>query len=141
MLLLINEEKNSCQTFHDYPALHNTIEAHEKQRNARKTNRRKGHPWVFASHCGQRMATYQGIFTPRAANSNGASGQEASGWDILEIVSGDIRKPVFIPLAHDLDWEALQKNWCHRYCHAHRLTLIEITDVTVFRKLVPRFGS
>ena len=141
MLLLINEQKNCVQILQNYNNLHNCIEAQEKQRNASKAHKRKGHPWVFTRHSCQRMANYQDIFAKQTPNETRTSSIKESGWDILEIVSGNPTKPCFIPLVHDLDLEALQKNWCHRYCHAHGLNLIEIADVTDFRKLNQRFGS
>jgi hypothetical protein len=135
MLLLINEQKNRIQIFQDYSGLYSHIESHEKQKHARKGTPRKAQSWVFVRHCYQRMATYQDALTKQAANGNGAGNREAKGWDILEIVSGNPTKPVFIPLVHNLDTEPLQKNWCDRYCKAHGLGLIEFTDVADFRKL------
>lgn len=80
------------------------------------------------------MVTYQDALTKQAANGNGGN-IEAKGWDVLEIVSGNPAKPVFIPLVHNLDAEPLQKNWCDHYCKAHSLSLIELTDVADFKKL------
>jgi hypothetical protein len=121
--------------------LYNHIEAREKQKYARKDNKRKAQSWIFVRHSCQRMAYYQDIFAKQAANGNGADGRESKGWDILEIVSGDPTKPVFIPLAHNLDMEPLQKNWCDQYCKAHSLNLIKISDILDFRKLDQRFDS
>jgi hypothetical protein len=135
MLLLINEQKNCLHIFQDHGSLYNHIEACEKQKYARKGNPRKAQSWVFVRHSHQRMATYQDILTKQAANRNGASNREEKGWDILEIVSGNPTEPVFVPLVHNLDTEPLQKNWCKHYCKAHGLNLIEIMDVSDFKKL------
>jgi hypothetical protein len=81
------------------------------------------------------MVTYQDALTKQAANENGPDSGQVKGWDILEIVNGNSTKPVFIPLAPNLDIEPLQKNWCDHYCKAHGLNLIEIADVSDFRKL------
>jgi hypothetical protein len=135
MLLLINEQKNRIQIFHDYNGLYGHIEACEKQKHAQKGNPRQVQAWVFARHSHQRMVTYQDALARQAANGNGTDNIGAKGWDILEIVSGNPIKPVFIPLVHNLDIEPLQKNWCNHYCKAHNLNLIEITDVSDFRKL------
>jgi hypothetical protein len=135
MLLLINEQKNHVHIFQDYIGLYNHIETHEKQKHARKDNHQKMHAWVFARHSWQRMATYQDALPKQAANENGAYNGQAKGWDILEIVSGNPAKPVFVHLTHNLDIEPLQRNWCNHYCKAHNLNLIEIMDVMDFRKL------
>jgi hypothetical protein len=135
MLLLINEQKNRVQIFQGYSGLYTHIESHEKQKHVRKGNPHKSQAWVFARHSHQRMATYQDVLVSRAANGNGADSIETKGWEILEIVNGNPAKPVFIPLAHNLDIEPLQKNWCNHYCKAHGLGLIEILDVSDFRKL------
>jgi hypothetical protein len=132
MLLLINEQKNRVQVFHDYNGLYSHIEACEKQKISPRGNRHKAQCWVFSRHSHYRMATYQNV---QAANANGAGNTQAKGWDILEIVSGNPTKPVFISLAHNLDIAPLQKNWCNQYCKAHGLNLIEIMDITDFRKL------
>jgi hypothetical protein len=132
MLLFINEQKNRAQIFHDYSGLYSHIEAHERQKYARH---QKAQAWVFARHAYQRMVTYQDALTKPAANGNGGDNGRDKGWDILEIVSGNPAKPIFIPLAHNLDIEPLQKNWCKLYCKAHNLNLIEIMDVGDFRKL------
>jgi hypothetical protein len=134
MLLLINKQKNRVQIFHDYNGLYSHIEACEKQKHARKGNPRRAQAWVFARHSHQRMATYQDALARQAANGN-ADTIEAKGWDILEIVNGNLLKPVFIPLVHNLDIEPLQKNWCNHYCKAHGLNLMEIRDVSDFKKL------
>lgn len=135
MLLLINEQKNHAHILQDYRGLYNHIESHEKQSYARKGNPCKAQTWVFTRHSHHRMATYQDALAKQAANGNGADTIEAKGWDILEIVSGNPAKPVFIPLVHNLDIEPLQRNWCKHYCKAHNLSLIEIRDVADFRKL------
>jgi len=135
MLLLINEPKNRAQLFQDYSGLYAHIESCERQKHARKGTQRKAQSWVFVRHSHQRMVTYQDALTKPAANGNGADNREAKRWDVLEIVSGNPTKPVFIPLVHNLDAEPLQKNWCDHYCKAHDLDLIELADVTDFRKL------
>jgi hypothetical protein len=135
MLLLINEQKNHAQFFQGYSGLYTHIESHERQKYARKGNHQKTQAWVFTRHSHQRMATYQDALAKQAANGNGADNGQTKGWDILEIVSGNPAKPVFIPLVHNLDIEPLQKNWCNHYCKAHGLNLIEIMDVLDFRKL------
>jgi len=135
MLLLISEQKNRAHIFQDYSGLYNHIEAGEKQKHGRKGNHHKSQAWVFTRHSYQRMATYQDALAKQAANENDADNGQEKGWDILEIVSGNPAKPVFIPLVHNLDTEPLQKNWCNHYCKAHGLNLIEIMDVGDFRKL------
>jgi hypothetical protein len=135
MLLLINEPKNRIQIFQDYNGLYTHLESHERQKHARKGHHQKTQPWVFARHSHQRMTTYQDALAKQAANGNGTDSREAKGWDIIEIVSGNPAKPVFIPLVHNLDIEPLRKNWCAHYCKAHNLNLIEIMAVSDFRKL------
>jgi hypothetical protein len=135
MLLLINEQKNRAHIFQDYSGLYNHIESHEKQKYARKGNHQKSQSWVFTRHSYQRMATYQDVLACQAANGNGANNGQEKGWGILEIVNGNPGKPVFIPLVHNLDIEPLQRNWCNHYCKAHGLGLIEIMDVSDFKKL------
>jgi hypothetical protein len=135
MLLLVNEQNNRVQIFQDYNGLYTHIESREKDKHAKKGNHHKAQCWVFNRHSYQRMATYQDALASQAANGNGTGSKEAKGWDILEIVSGNPTKPIFIPLAHSLDIKPLQKKWCDHYCKAHGLNLLEIMDVADFRKL------
>ena len=123
MLLLLNERKNNLHIFSQYSGLCNFIEALEKDRIAKK-DKRKTQSWIFARHSHRRMITYQGIFSQPMFYPNGIEARNTSGWDILEIVSGDPDNPVFIPLAHNVDIEPLLKNWCGRYCKFHGMTIV-----------------
>ena len=135
MLLLVNEQNNRVQIFQDYNGLYTHIESREKDKHARKGNPRQAQCWVFTRHSYQRMATYQGALACQAANGNSTDSRGEKGWDILEIVSGNPTKPIFIPLAHNLDTKPLQKKWCDHYCKNRGLNLIKIRDVWDFRKL------
>ena len=75
---------------------------------------------------------YQGIFSNPMV---GVTSRDVNGWDVLEVVSGNPDNPVFIPLAHNVDIEPLQQNWCKKYCDAHGYTLIEVDDMLKLKKL------
>jgi hypothetical protein len=53
--------------------------------------------------------------------------------DILEIINGNIKKPVFIPVTSDVDVESLQKKWCQNYCKSHGFILFEINGPADFK--------
>ena len=131
MLILLDEQKNNIHIFHQYSGLHNFIETQEKQRNGRRA-KWKAHPWVFACHSHRRMMAYQGISRNLPAD---AASKDTNGWDVLEMVSGNPDNPVFIPLAHNVDVEPLQQNWCKKYCDAHGYTLVEVDDMLKLKKL------
>jgi hypothetical protein len=134
MLILLNEQKNNLHIFQEYSGLRNFIEAHEKDRNAKK-GEWKPQPWIFARHSYRRMMTYQGIYSNAMVYRIRAANRNENSWDVLEIVSGNPDSPAFIPLAHNVDIEPLQQNWCKKYCSSHGYTLIEVDNILEFKKL------
>jgi hypothetical protein len=137
MLILLDEQKNTFHIFNHYGGLYNHIETYEKQKYAKKA-RWKAQSWIFARHSHRRMMTYQGIFSSLMSEP---TSRGVNGWDILEVVSGNPDNPVFIPLAHNVDVEPLQQNWCRKYCEAHDYTLIEVADIRAFKKMAGNFKS
>jgi hypothetical protein len=135
MLLLLNERKNNLRIFSEYGGLCNFIEAHEKDRHIKK-DKRKAQSWIFARHSYRRLMTYQGLYSnPMVFPIRITANRNENSWDVLEIVSGNPEHPAFIPLAHNVDIEPLQQNWCKKYCAAHGYTLIEVANIQEFKKL------
>ena len=55
-------------------------------------------------------------------------------FDILEIVNGDPKKPVFIPITPDVDIKSLQQQWCQNYCKAQGYALFEVSSPDDFKE-------
>jgi hypothetical protein len=138
MLLLLNERKNNLHVFYQYRGLCNFIEALEKDRIAKKDTR-KTQSWIFARHSHRRLMTYQSLYSNPMVYPIRTANRNENSWDILEIVSGNPDNPAFIPLAHNVDIEPLQQNWCKKYCDVHGYTLIKVANIQEFKKLARNF--
>jgi len=67
---------------------------------------------------------------------SGETGKERSGQepDILEIIKGNSRKAVFIPITPDIDVDALRQEWCKAYCKSHNYSLFDVSSPADFKE-------
>ena len=147
MLILFDLPKNMIHAFNTYSTLYNHIESLERARVKGK--------WVFARHSWQRMMscyryvrdqallvqpTTSGIFEQGLEEAMKQAAGETTGkedgknLDVLEIINGNVKKPLFIPVTPDVDAKALMQKWCQTYCKSHGLPLFEVSSPADFKE-------
>jgi hypothetical protein len=153
MLILFDLPKNVIHAFNTYGTLYNHLENLERKRGKGK--------WVFALHSHQRMMSYYryirdrkaylqsaatfeegleealkqavaGKLIPKRAKNQEKS-EDGENSDILEIINGNVKKPVFIRVTPDVDVGSLQQKWCQNYCKAHGYRLFEVSSPADFK--------
>lgn len=144
MLILFDLPKEQIHAFNTYRNLSNHIGNVERTRGKRK--------WVFERHSHQRALAFYGYVREqkflgqpesfeesleealKQANENLVEREEDNKPDILEIVTGNVKKPAFIAVTPDVKVEALQKQWCQNYCKNHGYVLFEVSSPTDFKQ-------
>ena len=133
MLILFDSPKNHIHAFKTYSALYNHVESLERGKGKGK--------WIFARHswqhviscyryvrdrnvCAQSAETFEkgleeALKQAVAGKLVPAKAEDGENFDILEMVNGNVKKPVFIPVTPDVNVNALQQKWCRTYCKAH----------------------
>ena len=155
MLVLFDLPKNVIHAFNTYGTLYNHLENLERYR-------RKG-KWVFALHSHQRMMSYYRYVRDRKAYlqsaetfeegleealkqavagklvpakaKNQEKSEDGENCDILEIINGNVKKPVFIRVTPDVDVGSLQQKWCQNYCKTHGYKLFEVFTPADFKEI------
>ncbi len=137
MLLLLDKSTNKIQAFASYTGLCNYIERQERYHYLDMPQR---HPpkrkWGFTQYPYHRAAAL-------VAHISGAPIPDIKkqkdirmrNFDVLEILQGNPKMPIFIALDPDIDLEPLRKEWCHKYCKANGYLLAEVLDAEDFQKL------
>jgi len=153
MLILFDLPKDNIHAFNTYGTLYNHLENLERIKGKGK--------WIFARHswqhmmscyryvrdrkvCAQSAETFeQGLEEALkqavagklvlAKAGNQGKGEGSENFDVLEIVNGNIKKPVFIPVTPDVDVIALQQQWCQNYCKVHGYALFEVSSPADFK--------
>jgi hypothetical protein len=139
MLILFQLPGSHILALNTYGKLYNHLENLERGKGKGK--------WIFARHSHQRMLSFyryirnqklkifeEGLQEALTEAKNKTTGKEGcKNADILEIVNGNIKKPVFVPVTSDVNVESLQKKWCQNYCKAHGFILFEITGPNDFK--------
>jgi hypothetical protein len=139
MLILFQLPGSHILALNSYGKLYNHLENLERGKGKGK--------WIFARHSHQRMLSlYRYIRNQKIkifeeslgeilteATNNTIEKEGCNNPDILEIIKGNIKKPVFIPVTSDVDVGALQKQWCQNYCKSHGFILFEINGPTDFK--------
>jgi hypothetical protein len=153
MLVLFNSHKKQIHTFKTYDALFHHLENLERIKGKGK--------WIFARHsrqhmiscyryvrdrnvCAQSAETFEegleeALKQAIAGKLVPAKDEGGGNFDIIEVINGNVKNPVFIRVTPDVDVEALRKRWCEDYCKAHGYTLVEVfspADLTPFEKQI-----
>ena len=147
MLILFDLPKDNIYAFKAYGTLFNHLESLEKAKEKGK--------WVFARHswqhmlscyryvrdrnvCAQSAETFEeGLeeaLKQAIAGNVPAKAEGGENFDVLEMINGNVKKPVFIRVKPDVDVEALQKQWCQNYCKLHSYALFEISSPADFKE-------
>lgn len=151
--MLILFDLHHILAFNTYGKLYNHLESLERGKGKGK--------WIFAHHSWQRMLSCyryvrdrkvcaqsaetfeQGLeealkqaiagklVLPKVGNQGKSEGVE--NFDILEVINGNVKKPVFIRVTPDIDVGSLQQQWCQNYCKAHGYALFEVSSPADFK--------
>lgn len=147
MLILFDLPYKNVHAFKTYSALYNQLKNVEKCPGKGK--------WIFARHswqrmmscyryvrnrklCGQLPETFeQGLekALKRAAGESAGEGGGSQETDVFEIINGNPKKPVFIPLTPDVDVNALRLEWRQNYCKAHGYILHDVSSLADLKKI------
>ena len=135
MLIIFDASQNRTVSFAHYRGLHNHIQGLERTRG-------KG-AWIFTRHSWARMVSCYKYMHNRACTAPleepleqtlekalKAATEEAGKPKpdaVLEIISGNPKQAVFIPVTPEVDVDALLEKWCQVYCKSHRHRLFTVT--------------
>ncbi len=126
--MLILFDRHHIIAFNNYRKLYNHLENLER-------NKGKG-KWIFARHSHQRVLSfYQYIRDQEIPVQIPGKLDSPEAVDVLEVVNGDVTKPIFIPVTPDVDVIALQHQWCQNYCKEHNYALFEISKPASFKEI------
>ncbi len=123
--MLILFDRHYIIAFNNYRKLYNHLENLER-------NKGKG-KWIFARHSHQRVLSFYKYICDQEIPVQIPGKEGDKNFDVLEMVNGDVKNPIFIPVTPDVDVIALQHQWCQNYCKEHNYALFEISkpaDVT-----------
>ena len=147
MLILFDLPQKNVLAFKAYNTLYNHLENLEKRKGKGK--------WIFARHsrqhmmscyryvrdrnvCAQSAETFEegleeALKQAIAGKLVPAKDEGGGNFDIIEVINGNVKNPVFIRVTPDVDVEALRKRWCEAYCKAHGYALFEVSDPADFK--------
>ncbi len=118
--MLILFDRHHIIAFNNYRKLYNHLENLER-------NKGKG-KWIFARHSHQRVLDFYNYIRDQEISVPPAEQLAlAEAGDVLEIINGNVKEPVFIPVTPGIDVMTLQQQWCQNYCKEHNYTLVEIS--------------
>ncbi len=120
MLLLF--DRHHIIAFNNYRKLYNHLENLER-------NKGKG-KWIFARHSWQRVLSFYTYIRDQEIPVQIAEEDSGENFDVLEMINGNVKEPIFIPVTPDVDVTALQHQWCQNYCKEHNYALFEISKPT-----------
>lgn len=126
MLVLFDMPKNQIHTFNNYGKLYNHLKSLERDKGKAK--------WIFTCHSHHHVFAFYRYICMKSMTPQ--EKEEKEGLYILEIVRGDVKKPVFIPVTPDVDIESLRARWCQTYCKAHHYVLMDVSSPSDFRQPV-----
>ena len=146
MLILFDLPQKNVLAFKAYNTLYNHLENLEKRKGKGK--------WIFARHSRQHMMSCYRYVRDRNVCAQSAETFEegleealkqaiagklvpaiegGKNFDIIEVINGNVKNPVFIRVTPDVGVEALRKRWCKDYCKAHGYALFEVSDPADFK--------
>jgi hypothetical protein len=148
MLILFELPQKNVLAFKAYNTLYNHLENAERRKGKGK--------WIFARHsrhhmmscyryvrdrnvCAQSAKTFEeGLeeALKQAIAGKLVPGKVEGGenFDIIEVINGNVKNPVFIRVTPDVDVEALRKKWCKDYSKAHGYALFEVSSPADFKE-------
>ena len=129
--MLILFDRHHILAFNNYRRLYKHLEKLERCKGKGK--------WIFARHSHERVLSfYRYVCDQEIAVSPSEKLAPAEAGDVLEMINGDVKKPIFIPVTPDVDVITLQQQWCQNYCKEHNYALFEISKPADFKEIGAR---
>ena len=122
MIEIITLDRTPAGQFDDFNDLFDCITTIEnlklvaKHPNARQMN------WSFAIHPPKRAAV---LYTHGDNSSEAIEEAYEEQLPLIEICTGDYKKPLYIVLTPNVDMDYLKKKWCLDWCTFHHLVVRE----------------
>ncbi len=117
--MLILFDRHHIIAFNNYRKLYNHLENLER-------NKGKG-KWIFARHSHQRVLSFYQYIRDQEIPVQIPEEDSDENFDVLEMINGNVKEPIFIPVTSDIDVITLQQQWCQNYCKEHNYALFEIS--------------
>ncbi len=130
--MLILFDRHHIIAFNNYRKLYNHLENLER-------NKGKG-KWIFARHSWQRVLSFYKYIRDQEIPVQIAEEDSDENFDVLEMINGNVKETIFIPVTPDIDVIALQHQWCQNYCKEHNYALFEISKPADFKETGGRYG-
>ena len=127
-IMLILFDCRHIFAFNNYGKLYKHLESLERGKGKGK--------WIFAHHSHERVLSFYKYIRDQEISVQLAEKDGGENFDVLEMINGNIKEPVFIPVTPDVDVMALQHQWCQNYCKEHNYALFEISKPAVFKEAV-----
>ena len=125
MLLLF--DRHHIIAFNNYRKLYNHLENLERNKGKSK--------WIFARHSWQRVLSFYKYIRDQEIPVQIAEEDSDENFDVLEMINGNVKETIFIPVTPDIDVIALQQQWCQNYCKEHNYALFEISKPADFKEI------
>ncbi len=125
--MLILFDRHHIIAFNNYRKLYNHLENLERYKGKGK--------WIFARHSHQRVLSFYKYIRDQEIPVQIAEEDSGENFDVLEMINGNIKEPIFIPVTSDIDVIVLQQQWCQNYCKEHNYALFEISSPAGFKKI------
>ena len=125
--MLILFDRHHILAFNNYRKLYNHLENLERNKGKSK--------WIFARHSHQRVLSFFNYVRDQEISVQPAEEDSGENFDILEMVNGNVKEPIFIPVTPDIDVVTLQQQWCQNYCKEHNYALFEISKPADFKEI------
>ena len=126
--MLILFDRHHTLAFKNCGKLYNHLESLERGKGKGK--------WIFARHSHQRVLSFYKYIRDQEISVQPAEKLvPAKAGDILEMINGNVNKPIFIPVTPDVDVMALQQQWCQNYCKEHNYALFEVSRPADFKEI------
>ncbi len=121
MIILIPLDGKPTEQFEDYTELFECIISAETMKAAKRL-KPQHMDWNFTTH----SSKWVPILYTRSKNPSEAI-KEAfeENLALIEICTGDYKKPLYIPLTPNVDMEYLKKKWCVDWCTFHHILVKE----------------
>ena len=124
--MLILFDRHHILAFNNYKKLYNHLENLERNKGKSK--------WIFARHPHERVLSFYKYVWNQEFSEQIAEEDSGENFDVLEMVNGDVKNPIFIPVTPDVDVMAIQQRWCQNYCKEHNYALFEISSPVNFKE-------
>lgn len=122
MVIIVSTDGKSTEFFEDYNDLFEYLAGTEHAKFTAINQNLKDRNWHFTIHPPQRVMSLYADFKKSWQAIKEAFEERIS---LIEICTGDYKKPLYVAQTPNVDIGYLKKKWCVDYCAYHNLVVRE----------------